>query len=82
MCSEAERARVFGEDGDDVVREVVAVRRHVTVHVVLHRPREVTDPEILTRLSRRLVKTKKCRGVNNHFGGSSISPSRKLDFTE
>ena len=58
MRGEAERARVFGEDGDDVVRQVVAVRRHVTVHVVLHRPREVTDPKILTRLPRRLVKTK------------------------
>ena len=67
MRGEAERARVFGEDGDDVVRQVVAVRRHVTVHVVLHRPREVTDPEILTRLPRRLVKTKQKQEEKEHL---------------
>ena len=79
MRGEAERARVFGEDRDDVVRKVVAVRRHVTVHVVLHRTREVTDPEILTRLPRRLVKTKQkqeekniCAPRNDNKSGVSL----------
>ena len=62
MRGKSERARVFGEDGHDVVRQVVAVRRHVTVHVVLHRTSEVTDSEILPRLlPRRLEKTRKSK---------------------
>ena len=57
MSSESERAGVFREDGDDVVGKLVPVGRNVTVHIVLHRAREVIDSEMLSALLRCLVKT-------------------------
>ncbi len=57
MRREAEGARVFAEDGHDIVRQLVAVGRDEAVHVVLHRTHEVCDAEVLLTPPRRLEKT-------------------------